>query len=383
MQDNLTGGLSMKRILSLAVVTIAAAGPALADLIEITDVAGRRVTVEGPVEEVILGEGRLLYAVAALDTDNPFQRVVGWRDDLILNDPQTYALYRERFPQADDIPTFGGIKDGTFDAEQAITLDPDVVIMNLEAKGATEDAGLDDKLAAVGIAVIYIDFRDAPMAHTEPSLEILGKLFGKEERAQELIDFRAEKIAGVTEVLESNSHDTPLVFVERAAGYAEECCMSFGNENFGLMVEMAGGRNMAADIIPGAFGTVNAEQIVASDPDIIIATGANWETSAPGGGWVGLGPDADLEEARTKLSALMDRSAFTGSQAAASGDIHAVWHQFYNSPYQFVAIEQMAKWMHPDLFPDLDPEASFRELHERFLPVPYEPGYFVSLAPES
>ena len=32
-----------------------------------------------------------------------------------------------------------------------------------------------------------------------------------------------------------------------------------------------------------------------------------------------------------------------------------------------------------DLEFDLDPDATYREMHERFLPVPYEPGYFVSL----
>ncbi|MEO7885584.1 MAG: ABC transporter substrate-binding protein, partial [Polaromonas sp.] len=53
--------------------------------------------------------------------------------------------------------------------------------------------------------------------------------------------------------------------------------------------------------------------------------------------------------------------------------------QFYNSPYEFVAIQQLAKWFHPELFPDLDADATFRELHERFLPVEYRPGYFVSL----
>ena len=46
-----------------------------------------------------------------------------------------------------------------------------------------------------------------------------------------------------------------------------------------------------------------------------------------------------------------------------------------------MAIQQLAKWFHPDLFADLDPDAAFRELHERFLPVPYESGYFVSLKP--
>lgn len=368
---------------ALAALLVASAAPVFAEPIEISDVAGRDVTVDVPVEQVILGEGRLLYATAALDAEDPFARIAGWRDDLIVNDPQTYALYRERFPEADSIPTFGGIKDGTFDVEQAIALDPDVVIMNIEARGATEDAGLDDKLAAVGIPIVYVDFREAPMANTEPSLEILGRLFGKEARARELLDFRAEQIARVTDALAEAKPEEPLVFIERAAGYSEECCMSFGNENFGRMVEMAGGRNMAAGIIPGTFGTVNPEQVVASDPDAIIVTGANWETSAPGGAWVGLGPNADLAEARAKLAALMDRPAFTGSKAVARGEVYAVWHQFYNSPYQFVAIQQMAKWLHPDLFAGLDPEATLRDLHERFLPVPYGAGYFVSLSPGS
>jgi iron complex transport system substrate-binding protein len=42
----------------------------------------------------------------------------------------------------------------------------------------------------------------------------------------------------------------------------------------------------------------------------------------------------------------------------------------------------MAKWLHPTLFADLDPEATFRELHERYLPVSYRPGHWVSLADE-
>ena len=52
------------------------------------------------------------------------------------------------------------------------------------------------------------------------------------------------------------------------------------------------------------------------------------------------------------------------------------------SPYQFVAIQEIAKWLHPELFKDLDPEATFKELHERFLPLDYKPGYFVSLKGE-
>jgi iron complex transport system substrate-binding protein len=167
--------------------------------------------------------------------------------------------------------------------------------------------------------------------------------------------------------------------MERAGGYSDDCCMSFGNENFGKMVELAGGTNMAKDFIPGTFGTVNPEQIIASNPDQVIVTGSNWELYVPGGKWVGVGPGADKAEAERKLADLMTRPAFTDIKAVKDGNVHAIWHQFYNSPYQFVAVQQIAKWLHPDLFKDLDADATFKEMHERFLPVDYKPGYFASL----
>ncbi|WP_420894232.1 hypothetical protein [Thalassospira xiamenensis] len=46
---------------------------------------------------------------------------------------------------------------------------------------------------------------------------------------------------------------------------------------------------------------------------------------------------------------------------------------------RFIVIQQMAKWFHPDLFADLDPDETFHQLHDRFLPINYQPGYFASL----
>ena len=103
----------------------------------------------------------------------------------------------------------------------------------------------------------------------------------------------------------------------------------------------------------------------------------------PGGNWVGVGYGADLKEAHRKLENLTKRPAFTGVKAVADGNVHAIWHQFYNNPYQFVAIQEIAKWLHPDLFKDLDPQATFKELHSRFLPLEYKDGYFVSLKNDS
>jgi iron complex transport system substrate-binding protein len=370
----------VRRTLAAAIAVLAVAvNPAFAETTTVTDVTGREVQVETPVRRVILGEGRQIYFIAALDREAPFAHVVGWRDDLPKADPETYAAYLAKYPEIADLPTFGGMKDGTFDVEQAVSLKPDVILMNVDAKTATEEAGYIETQAKVGIPLVYVDFREKPMLNTEPSMRLMGKLLGKERIAEDFIAFREASIKAVTDMLEARKPDAPLVFVERAGGYSDDCCMSFGDENFGRMVEIAGGRNMAKTMIPGTFGTVNPEQIIASDPDQVIVTGGNWEGFVPGGSWVGVGYGADEAKARAKLAALTKRPAFTGIKAVRNGEVHAIWHQFYNNPYQFVAIQEMAKWLHPDLFRDLDPEATFKDLHARFLPLDYKPGYFVSL----
>ncbi len=348
-------------------------------MVTVTDLQGRKVNVHVPVRRVILGEGRQLYLVAALDTQNPIKRIVGWRKDLIQSDPDTYTAYLRKFPAIANIPTFGGFESGTFDIEQAISQQPDVIILNIEAQHATEDARYIEKLDALGIPVVYVDFRNNPMENTEPTMRLFGKLFGKEDQAEAFIDFRNKQIRRVTDVIEAHQPPRPNVFIERIGGYTDDCCLSFGSENFGRFVEMAGGNNIAKGIIPSTFGQLNPEQVIVANPDQVVVTSANWEAFAPSGRWVGVGPGADLTLARQKLGWYTQRPAYAGIKAQDDQAFHAIWHQFYNSPYQFVAIQQFAKWFHPTLFADLDPDTSFRELHERFLPVPYESGYFVSL----
>ena len=73
----------MKIFGAIAAVALMVAGTVhAAETVTITDVAGREVSVKVPAEKLILGEGRLIYGLATLDTDAPFKRVVGWRDDL-------------------------------------------------------------------------------------------------------------------------------------------------------------------------------------------------------------------------------------------------------------------------------------------------------------
>ena len=358
-----------------------------ADPFTVTDVAGREVAFDGPVDRVILGEGRLIYPLAAIETENPFAHVVAWRNDLNTTDLTGYNAYVAAFPEAADIPFLGNLTDGTLQTETVVDLAPDVMILTIGSKKAADEVKLEEMLDQVGVKLVYVDFREHIIDNTEPSLRVLGQLFDKQERAQEIIDFWDEQTARVTDVLAKENPAKPLVFMYRAAGLGD-CCGTFGGDNYGKMVEMAGGVNLGSEFLPGYTGTINPEQVIASNPEIIVVTGSDWtnspSTSADGPGYVNVGPNAatSADQGRAALAKLMEQPAFTGAKAVQDGKVYAIWHQFYASPYQFAPIQQMAKWFHPELFADLDPDATFREFHERFLPVPYEPGYWLALTEE-
>lgn len=210
----------MKPLLSMTAggLLLASSFGAVADEITLTDVAGRQVILDAPVERMILGEGRQVYLLGALEPESPFDKVVGWREDFSQADPDNYAYYAKRFPKLEKIPTFGGFKDGTFDVEQAAALKPDVVLMNLEARQATEDAAYDDKLAQLDIPIVYVDFREDPLANTTPSMRLMGQLLGKEDKAEAFIAYTEAQMARVTDVIAKQDPQRPDVFIDRAGG---------------------------------------------------------------------------------------------------------------------------------------------------------------------
>ena len=61
------------------------------------------------------------------------------------------------------------------------------------------------------------------------------------------------------------------------------------------------------------------------------------------------------------------------------GQAYAIWHHFYNSPFNVVAVQAMAKWFHPQLFADLDPRATMATLYTRFQPIPLDGTYWTRL----
>ncbi len=67
--------------------------------------------------------------------------------------------------------------------------------------------------------------------------------------------------------------------------------------------------------------------------------------------------------------------------AVRSGHVHGLFHNLVNLPLNVLVAEALAKWIHPDLFADIDPQATLTEINARFLAVPFTGTYWVTLEP--
>lgn len=349
--------------------------------VEVTDLAGRQVSVRPGAERVILGEGRLMYGAGILDKDQPFRRIVGWADDMITYDPGSWRAYRARFPEAESLPRFGSAFSGDFSTEKAIALDPDVVLLPLSGLFKAKETGLIERLEKAGIPALFIDLREEPLRNTVPSIRLLGQVFGREAEAKAFIDFYEAESRKVTDrVAAKTQAERPLVVMDRAAGYdPSKCCMTFGRANLGAVLDAAGGRNWGSPRFPGLGGDINPEALFAEDPPVIIGTGADWAEAMPGSVAVPFGYETNPEAVQRELKALADRKGWNTLQAVRNKRFFSVYHQFYTSPGHVVALQLFAKWLYPDDFRDLDPEATWRAYHERFSPIPLKGVFWAQL----
>ena len=361
----------MKNIVWI-VVLILSSRPAFSQKITVKDVLGRTVTLQRPAKKVLLGEGRDIITLDILDA-NPVALVAGWQGD--FKKTAEYGHYRKRFPQIENIPVVGS-NAATFSAEKAIAPRPDIAIFSANGHGPGPQAKeLIAQLEAAGIPVLFIDFRKDPFNNTVPSIRILGKILNREKRAEEFIRFYEIRKERISSRIKAQKPARPTVLMDMKAGMALNEFNSPGKSNLGSFIEMAGGHNIGADVLPGAVGQLNQEFVISADPAIYIATGADVFR----GKGVVMGADIKPAEVIASVKKRLQDPIVAELTAVKKKRVYGLWHLFYASPFNILAAECIAKWTHPALFTDIDPDASLRELNQRFLSVPLSGTYWITL----
>lgn len=330
--------------------------------IAVEDITGRDILLAGPAERIVLGDARHVVVLDMI-VDDPVARIVGWRQDKAL-DPARLAAFQERFPSIDDIPSVGE-GNRRLSVESTIAQEPDLVVLSLIDARDPKTEHLLGQLDAAGIPVVFVDFFSHPLENTTKSIEILSRVLGETDKSDELIAFYDSHLARIQDRLAMQSPPQPSVFVQVHAT-PDQCCATVGGGVFHDFVTAAGGRNLGAESVPGIMGNVGLENLIALDPDFFLASGGQ-HLRARGG--LVLGAGVESMEALDSFAALLAAPGIRDLRAVQDADAMGFWHLFNDSPMHIALIEHLARTFHPEVFSDLDPAATLREMQARFSSV--------------
>ena len=156
----------------------------------------------------------------------------------------------------------------TLDTEKIASLQPDLVLMCRGVK--PQETQIAPKLEELGIKTFFL-ICDATKNQYDVYMDIrtLGKIFGVEQKAEELIKAIDDKISFVVAKLSQANATKPRVL--QLAGPPSWGLWSSGGDTFiGWIIEVAGGRNIASRY--SGWPQLSYEYILSQDPEIIIIT---------------------------------------------------------------------------------------------------------------
>jgi len=160
-----------------------------------------------------------------------------------------------------ELPTVGYPMEP--DLEAITALNPDLVIVSAEFKHR-----LEEKMTQHNIPVFFLD--NQSYKDTFSSIEMLGKAFGKEEKAGQLLKEMKEREKAALRL--AKDKPSPRVLILFGAGGS--FLMARDTSYTGSMVKMLGGKNITDGIsLSGemsAYIPVSIEQVVAFNPEIIL-----------------------------------------------------------------------------------------------------------------
>lgn len=91
---------SLPRTARLGLSLLAVLASQHAAAVVVKDIAGRSVNVPDKVERVLLGEGRLFYALSLLEGKKPLARIAGWQGDFRMRTRKATPSTASTFPRS-------------------------------------------------------------------------------------------------------------------------------------------------------------------------------------------------------------------------------------------------------------------------------------------
>ena len=270
-----------------------------------TDDMGREVIIGEAPRRIVSHVPSITETLFALGLD---EKVVGVSDHC-------------DYPEAAKLkPKVGGFFQPSI--EKIVDLNPDLVLTN----GSVER--LITQLDSLGITYIVLNPKD--IDGILRNIELLGKVTGTEKRANEVIKDMQDRMSLVA----AKVKDAPRVKVFYVLDVTDlNNPWTVGPGSFAdSLITMAGGDNIAAKAL-GAWVQFSIEEVVASDPDVIIYNVSH--------GSIVITPEK-----------IREHPAWRGVTAITQDRIYPIDGDLVDRPGPRIVqgLEEMVKMIHPELF---------------------------------
>ncbi len=335
---------------------------------------GRTVRLDKPAERAVVSfYFEELTAAAGPDV---WDRVVGisklhWEGWRLAS----WKRYSAVIPRLAELADVGSTEANNFSVESVLALRPDLLILPIWAFEPLGSALA--PVEAAGIPILVVDYNAQKLDNHLTSTVLLGSAFGREERARALA---AEYRAIYEDTLARASRHqgpAPRVYVELAQAGPGTIGNSYKGTMWGAILDQLGADNLANGRLASPWGPLNAEAVIAADPEVVFFAGSSWANRPEA---VRTGFDADPQTTRASLRRYVEgRPAWSSVTAFRTGRVHAIEHGLCRSLADVAAIQYAAKALYPEQFADVDPLATLRGYYERWLPVRFEGTWFLAL----
>jgi ABC-type Fe3+-hydroxamate transport system substrate-binding protein len=341
----------------------------------ITDALGRKVEVKNNVERVVINFNfEEFTAIAGVEN---WAKVVGMSRSLWEGwRPAIFSRYQAVIPNLAAMPEVGNTEENSLSVEKIIALKPDVFFVaewGFKALGPAEA-----QLKAAGIPIVVIDYNAQILERHLASTRAIGTVMGTSQRAEELAALYEQSFNDIQARIARSKLAPQKVYVELGQAGAATYGNSYSNTMWGKIITTLKAVNIADGKLPGPWGPLNAETVLAENPDLIFIAGSSWINRSLA---VKTGYDATPEITRASLLPYAQRPGWSNLKAGQKGQIFAIEHGLSRTLFDFVAYQYIAKQLYPDAFADVDPDANFRAYHARYLPVGYSGTWMIRLTP--
>jgi len=292
-------------------VTITTTATETVTITTIMDDLGREVTIEGIPSKIV--------SLAPSNTEIIY--ALGLEDKLVA--VTEYCNYPEGALSKEKVGGFDNV-----DIERIVVLNPALILAEDLHKHEVIPA-----LERLGFPVIALVPHN--LEEIMDSIELIGRVTGAEDRAQQVVEDMSREIEMITDKTNKIAEaDRPAVLYV----IWHEPMMSVGNDTrIHELIEKAGGINIAA-IAGEGYPTLTLEEIINANPQVILVN------------------EEDYEGGDISLQFVLNESRMAVVDAFANGQVYGINADLTNRPTPRIveALELIAKMIHPEIFGDAD-----------------------------